>query len=70
MTAAAASPEPGRSRFALPSAYTILFVLIVIVAALTWIIPAGHYDSTTTANPSRAPTTRSRRTRSGSSATR
>ena len=32
MTAATASPEPGRSRFALPSAYTILFVLIVITA--------------------------------------
>ena len=44
MTAAAASPEPGRSRFALPSAYTILFVLIVITALATWIIPAGAYD--------------------------
>ena len=30
------------SRF--PTAYTILFGLIVIVAALTWIIPAGQYD--------------------------
>ena len=27
-----------------PSAYTILFALIVIMAALTWIIPAGEYD--------------------------
>ena len=27
-----------------PTAYTILFALIVIVAALTWIIPAGQYD--------------------------
>lgn len=27
-----------------PTAYTILFGLIVIVAALTWIIPAGQYD--------------------------
>ena len=46
MTAAAtASPEPGGGRrFALPSAYTILFVLIVIMAALTWVIPAGLYD--------------------------
>jgi uncharacterized ion transporter superfamily protein YfcC len=44
MTAAAAAPEPGRSRFALPSAYTILFVLIVITALATWIIPAGAYD--------------------------
>ncbi len=30
------------SRF--PTAYTILFLLIVFVAALTWIIPAGKYD--------------------------
>ncbi|AZM96513.1 YfcC family protein [Vreelandella venusta] len=30
------------SRF--PTAYTILFGLIIIVAALTWIIPAGQYD--------------------------
>lgn len=27
-----------------PTAYTILFALIIIVAALTWIIPAGQYD--------------------------
>lgn len=30
------------SRF--PTAYTILFLLIIFVAALTWIIPAGSYD--------------------------
>lgn len=30
------------SRF--PTAYTILFGLIVLVAALTWVIPAGQYD--------------------------
>ena len=28
----------------LPSVYTILFSLIVIVAILTWVIPAGQYD--------------------------
>ncbi len=27
-----------------PTAFTILFGLIVVVAALTWIIPAGQYD--------------------------
>ena len=27
-----------------PTAFTILFVLIVVVAALTWIIPAGQYE--------------------------
>ena len=45
----APSPEPaagdsGRRGFALPSAYTILFILIVLTAAATWIIPAGAYE--------------------------
>lgn len=30
------------SRF--PTAYTILFGLIILVAALTWFIPAGQYE--------------------------
>ena len=38
-----ASAAAGKSRFALPSAYTILFGLIVIMAICTWIIPAGRY---------------------------
>ena len=33
-----------KSGFALPSAYTILFALIVLAAIATWIIPAGTYD--------------------------
>ncbi len=38
-----ADPAPElSSRF--PTAYTILFLLIVLMAALTWIIPAGQYD--------------------------
>jgi uncharacterized ion transporter superfamily protein YfcC len=41
----AESPAPGGKRgFALPSAYTILFVLIVIMAALTYVIPSGRYN--------------------------
>jgi uncharacterized ion transporter superfamily protein YfcC len=48
MTDAATSPEApveeGRRGFSLPSAYTILFALIVLVAIATWIIPAGRYD--------------------------
>ena len=44
MTAATAEPPTGGRRFALPSAYTILFILIVAVAILTWIIPSGAYD--------------------------
>ncbi len=34
-----------QSRF--PSAYTILFGLIIFVAAMTWLIPAGSYDRAT-----------------------
>ncbi|MCO4847158.1 MAG: YfcC family protein [Yoonia sp.] len=34
--------EQTGSRF--PTAYTILVVLIIFVAALTWVIPAGSYD--------------------------
>ena len=40
-----------QSRFTLPSAYTILFALIVITAILTWIIPAGQYDLDTEGAP-------------------
>jgi uncharacterized ion transporter superfamily protein YfcC len=39
----AAEPER-KSGFALPSAYTILFALIVLAAIATWIVPAGTYD--------------------------
>jgi uncharacterized ion transporter superfamily protein YfcC len=42
---AAPSSEPtGKKGFALPSAYTILFALIVLAAIATWVIPAGTYD--------------------------
>lgn len=34
----------GKLRDRFPSAFTILFALIVIVAALTWIVPAGQYE--------------------------
>ncbi len=37
------SSEKGRG-FSLPSAYTILFALIVLTALATWIIPAGAYE--------------------------
>src|SRR4029434_5668983 len=37
--------QPDRKgRFTLPSAYTILFALIVLMAIATWIVPAGVYD--------------------------
>src|SRR3954454_1520959 len=31
-------------KFKFPTAFTLLFGLIVVVAALTWIIPAGQYQ--------------------------
>jgi uncharacterized ion transporter superfamily protein YfcC len=33
-----------RHHFTLPSAYTILFALIVLAAIATWVVPAGTYD--------------------------
>jgi uncharacterized ion transporter superfamily protein YfcC len=33
-----------KGRFSLPSAYTILFALIVLAAIATWVIPAGVYN--------------------------
>jgi uncharacterized ion transporter superfamily protein YfcC len=37
--------QPDRKRrFTLPSAYTILFALIVLMAIATWLVPAGVYD--------------------------
>src|SRR6188472_1954953 len=46
MTVAAADPQPAPAKrgFKLPSAYTILFILIVAVAALTYVVPAGRYQ--------------------------
>jgi uncharacterized ion transporter superfamily protein YfcC len=43
VAATAGAPEK-KHRFTLPSAYTILFVLIVVAAIATWVIPAGTYD--------------------------
>ncbi|MTI03675.1 YfcC family protein [Roseibium sp. RKSG952] len=32
------------SKFKFPTAFTILFILIAVVAILTWVIPAGEYE--------------------------
>src|SRR6476659_8743202 len=47
---AAGEPEK-KSRFSLPSAYTILFALIVLAAIATWAIPAGVYDLNSAGEP-------------------
>ena len=31
-------------KFRMPTAYTILFVLLILVAAATWVVPAGSYQ--------------------------
>src|SRR6185437_7020320 len=36
--------SPSKPRFTMPSAYTILFFLIVLTAIATWVIPSGAYD--------------------------
>jgi uncharacterized ion transporter superfamily protein YfcC len=41
---ATATPTEKRGSFRLPSAYTILFALIVLTAIATWFVPAGEYD--------------------------
>ena len=33
-----------KKQFQMPSAYTVLFIIIAIIAVLTWFIPAGHYS--------------------------
>jgi uncharacterized ion transporter superfamily protein YfcC len=43
--------EQKKKRFTLPSAYTILFALIVLAAAATWLVPAGAYDLTEDGEP-------------------
>ncbi|MGH2540470.1 MAG: YfcC family protein [Actinomycetota bacterium] len=40
-----------RKRFTLPSAYTILFALIVLAAIATWFVPAGTYDQNRQGEP-------------------
>jgi uncharacterized ion transporter superfamily protein YfcC len=49
--AAPAPPEEPKHRFTLPSAYTILFGLIVVTAILTWVIPAGRYQLNAEGSP-------------------
>jgi uncharacterized ion transporter superfamily protein YfcC len=51
-TAPAEPAAPKRKRrFTLPSAYTILFFLIVLAAIATWIVPAGTYDTNKAGEP-------------------
>jgi uncharacterized ion transporter superfamily protein YfcC len=45
------APTVEKRGFRLPSAYTILFGLIVVMAIATWIVPAGTYDVNKAGSP-------------------
>ena len=45
-----AQPEKNRHRFKMPSAFTILFIIIIIIAVLSWFIPAGKYSTDSSGN--------------------
>lgn len=45
-----AQPEKKRHRFKMPSAFTILFIIIIIIAVLSWFIPAGKYSTDSSGN--------------------
>src|SRR5512139_2118535 len=36
--------EQAKRKFSFPTAFTILFILIILIAAATFIVPAGSYD--------------------------
>jgi uncharacterized ion transporter superfamily protein YfcC len=42
--ASAALPQKKSRKFTFPTAFTILFILLILVAIATWIIPAGQYQ--------------------------
>lgn len=55
-------------KFRMPTAYTILFCLIILVAVTTWFIPAGSYDYLDGSSRSPAATTPSILRRQGAGA--
>ncbi len=42
--ATAALPQKKNRKFSFPTAFTILFILLILIALATWIIPAGAYQ--------------------------
>jgi uncharacterized ion transporter superfamily protein YfcC len=36
--------EKSKKKFSFPSAFTILFLLLIVIAIATWVVPAGSYD--------------------------
>jgi uncharacterized ion transporter superfamily protein YfcC len=46
-----ASVEEQKGGFKFPTAYTVLFLLLILVVIATWIIPAGQYDKNEDGEP-------------------
>ena len=46
-----AEEKEEKKGFSFPSAYTVLFVLLILVVIATWIIPAGQYDQNADGEP-------------------
>jgi uncharacterized ion transporter superfamily protein YfcC len=44
MARAKVNEEKPKKKFTFPSAFTILFILLILIALATWIVPAGSYD--------------------------
>lgn len=42
--ATSATSTKEKKKFTFPSAFTILFILLVLIALATWLVPAGSYD--------------------------
>ncbi|MBP8223554.1 MAG: YfcC family protein, partial [Aeromonas sp.] len=41
------TPHEAPKKRQLPTVYTLLFIIIALMAALTWVLPAGKYDYVT-----------------------
>ncbi len=44
-------PEEEQGGFKFPTAYTVLFILLILVVIATWFIPAGQYEKNEDGEP-------------------
>ena len=38
--------EKAKVKFQVPHTYTIIFILMIVVAVMTWIVPSGSFATT------------------------
>lgn len=43
--------DEGKRGFTFPTAYTVLFILLILVVIATWFVPAGQYDKSEDGEP-------------------